>query len=594
MTSSGNSPIESDIARAAPQNRRLGRYELRYRLAEGGMATVYLAQLAGNQGFHKWIAIKTIHDHIARNEKFIRMFLDEARLTARIDHPNACTVFDFGEADGAFFIAMEYLHGEHLGALAKRAWSEAGEGMDVGLGARIIADVARGLHSAHELTNQEGASAEVVHRDVSPQNIFVLYNGISKIVDFGIAKSTERLDESTRTGELKGKMSYMSPEQLDGAPLDRRTDIWALGVVLWEMTVGQRLFKRENEARAVVAVLSDPIPRPSARRPEYPPALEAIVMRALERDASKRYATAGDFARDLEVFLARLEPTVTHAEVSSFMRRSFAGEYAAREKLLRSTAQSTTADVPLIGNKDITTSSVVLRANAPPVPADPIAPTSRRPLIPALVVIGLLSFGATAWMLFRRGAHADHQPVATAIAAGPQPARPAPAVVIPVAPPAFVAVVPAPGPAPPAAPIEVHPVAVLPSPPSAVIAAIAPSRPVEVHREPSPPVAPEAVHASRAVHVAAAPSAPAVHEPVAPHHVSPAVAPAAPGTLSLMAVPSAEVFEGSHSLGFTPIANLELPAGRHRFRLHPSDGAADRTVNVTIVAGERARVIERW
>jgi len=297
------------------------------------MASVYLAQLVSTEGFQKWVAIKTIHPHIARESRFIQMFLNEARLAARLDHPNICQVFDFGEANGTYYIAMEYLHGEPLVSLIRRDHANGGTPTEVA--ARIVADSARGLHAAHELRTEDGRNAGVVHRDVSPQNLFVLYSGVSKVVDFGVARSSEHLGEKTATGEIKGKLAYMSPEQINGYAVDRRTDIWALGTVLWEATVSRRLFKRQNEAATLRAVAFDDVPRPSVFRKGYPIALEAIVMKALDRDPSQRYQTALQLARDLEQYLARGGKLTTTDDVGDHMQLVFADQMDVVQQLLR-------------------------------------------------------------------------------------------------------------------------------------------------------------------------------------------------------------------------------------------------------------------
>jgi serine/threonine-protein kinase len=312
------------------EERSLGRYTLRYCVGRGGMAAVHLAQLTSAQGFRKWVAIKTVDPEYARNPTFVRLFLHEARLAARINHPNVCTVFDFGEAEGTYFLAMEYLHGEALSSVAKRAW--AGTGIPVHVAARIVADAARGLHAAHELRDEDGSPAGVVHRDVSPQNVFVLYDGVAKVVDFGIAKSREARESGA---VLRGKLAYMAPEQIEGREVDRRADVWALGVVLWELSLGRRLFRRESDEQVAAAVLDEPIPAPRLVRAEYPHALEAVVMRALARDPDRRYATAAELARDLELFLAELGIPAGAADVAEFMRELFADRLAERDAMLR-------------------------------------------------------------------------------------------------------------------------------------------------------------------------------------------------------------------------------------------------------------------
>ena len=306
------------------------------------MASVYLAQLSGSAGFEKWIALKTIHPHIATSHRFVNMFLDEARLASRLDHPNLCSVFDFGEDRGTWFIAMEYLHGETFGVVARTGWS-AQQPPPYVMVARILADAARGLHAAHELRLPSGENAGVVHRDVSPENIFVTYAGPTKIVDFGVARWKSQTQDRTAAGELKGKIAYMCPEQLREEPVDRRADLWSLGVVLWEVTVGRRLFRRKTDAGTVYAVLHDEVPHPARFRPGYPAPLAAIVMKALDRDRGGRYQTALEFARDHEQWLATTGTPAGTGEVSEYMHALFAEQISVRERLL----QASHAEAPL-------------------------------------------------------------------------------------------------------------------------------------------------------------------------------------------------------------------------------------------------------
>jgi serine/threonine-protein kinase len=288
----------------ATEQSRLGRYQLLQKLASGGMASVYLARAEGAAGFEKVFALKRIHPHLASEKHFVDMFLDEARIASRIDHANVCSVFDFGEADGTYYIAMEFLAGESLSQIAKhmarssetlrsprRAWFVA----------RIIADVCEGLHAAHELRGRDGELLNVVHRDISPQNLFITYDGVVKVVDFGIASAADRLHH-TQGSEVKGKFSYMAPEQArgtKGAKLDRRADVFALGIVLWELLVLKRLFRRDTPAETLLALMNDPIPAPSTQRAGVPVELDAIVLKALARKPDERYPNARELGRDL-------------------------------------------------------------------------------------------------------------------------------------------------------------------------------------------------------------------------------------------------------------------------------------------------------
>jgi serine/threonine-protein kinase len=313
-------------AAAGPIAHQFGRYTLLSKIAEGGMASVHLGQLRGDYRFQKWVAVKVVHPRHAGNDRFVRMFLNEARLVARIDHPNVCTVFDFGEVNGIFYIAMEYLFGQGLFKVLLEARKEAGR-VPFEIAARIIADAAEGLHAAHELLTEDGQPAGVVHRDVSPQNIFVLYSGGTKVVDFGIARSNDRGDEEfTTVGEIKGKLSYMSPEQLNQRELDRRSDVFSLGIVLWELVCRQRLFKRKSDGETVNAVLNDEIRPPTAIDATIPKELDRICMRALARDPAERYQTAADLAHDLEQFIAAHGMPAGHAQVAAVMKTLFAAD----------------------------------------------------------------------------------------------------------------------------------------------------------------------------------------------------------------------------------------------------------------------------
>ncbi|MFO0556394.1 MAG: protein kinase [Polyangiales bacterium] len=319
--------------RSTPWSRTLGRYELRYRLASGGMASVYLAKARGHAQFEKWVAVKVIAPQLATDRSFVRMFLDEARLVARLNHPNICAVLDFGEADSTYFLTMEYLHGESLSTLIKSSL-KIGAPLPVPVACRIVADAARGLHAAHELKLSDGRFANVVHRDVSPQNIFVLYDGVTKVVDFGIARSVDRTAERTSTGMIKGKLAYMAPEQLRGIEPDRRVDVFALGVVLWECITGKRLFQRQVEAATMCAVLQDPIQPPSSVAPGIAKELDAIIEKALCRNPDERYQTAAELAREIDRFVASRGVPAGPDEVADLMKQHFAERIAQRDKLL--------------------------------------------------------------------------------------------------------------------------------------------------------------------------------------------------------------------------------------------------------------------
>jgi serine/threonine protein kinase len=267
----------------------LGRYRVVEEIGVGGMASVHLGRMDGPGGFQKWVAIKRIHPNLVEDDQFVDMFLDEARIAAGINHANVAQVFDLGKDEGTYWIAMEYLHGEPLRELMRRC-EERNQAISCDVAARLCADAAEGLHAAHELRGKNGQLLGLVHRDVTPHNLFVTYEGYTKVVDFGIAKVADRLSE-TRAGTLKGKLAYMSPEQVRGQDdVDRTTDIFALGVVLWELTTNQRLFRMDTDLDTLEKVQACVVPPPSTIVPGYPIELEQ------RRDEGARQEEAGSLS----------------------------------------------------------------------------------------------------------------------------------------------------------------------------------------------------------------------------------------------------------------------------------------------------------
>jgi len=305
-----------------------GRYQLIKKLATGGMAQIYLARQVGLEGFEKLLVVKRILPHLAENEDFITMFLDEARIAARLNHPNVVQIFDLGQQDDTFFIAMEYIHGEDVRKVWKQAERE-GTGIPLPLICRIIIEACAGLDYAHKKVDPGGRPLNIVHRDISPQNILVSFEGGVKVVDFGIAKAADQATV-TRSGVLKGKYSYMSPEQAQGKSVDARTDVFALGVVLYELLTDTRLFKRANDIQTLNAVTECQVTPPSGVDSRLPKDLDPIVMKALAKDRDQRYADARELQQALEDWL--LENTLPSSAVhlAAFMQDIYA-ERLARE-----------------------------------------------------------------------------------------------------------------------------------------------------------------------------------------------------------------------------------------------------------------------
>ena len=300
---------------------QLGRYVLERRIATGGMAEIWLARQDGPAGFAKDIVIKRILPHLADDDKFIEMFLDEARLAAQLSHPNIGQIFDLGEVDGSYFIAMEYIDGVDLADVVERA-TELGHPVPPAVAARIVAEVSMALDYAHNYTTRDGEALQLVHRDISPQNILLTRTGIPKVVDFGVAKAANR-QHKTQTGAVKGKLSYMSPEQISGQPLDGRSDLFALGVVLYELVTCRRPFGHESELLAVTAILNEQPPSPRTIVDGVPEELEEVIFKALSKDAADRYASARDMQLALERVLQDAGAVLSSRDVEEYLEDLF-------------------------------------------------------------------------------------------------------------------------------------------------------------------------------------------------------------------------------------------------------------------------------
>jgi hypothetical protein len=305
-------PSEPEILIAPPSQRaseekdaaiigeRFGKYLIVGELAVGGMAEVFLGVHRGPEGFQKAVVIKRVLPAYSGNPSFVQMFIDEARIAARLEHPNIVRTYEFGEADGQYFTTMEYLPGEDLAkVLDKLAFGR--QQLPLHIAAGIVANVCSGLHFAHQLTDTSGRPLSLIHRDINPANVIVTYSGEVKLIDFGVAKTTT---SETQTGTIKGKVAYMSPEQLLARGVDQRSDVFSTGVVLWELLTGRPLFLRDSEAATMYAIMNDPMRAPSRVRPEIPRELDAISMRALARTPADRYDSAEEMGMDLERFLA--------------------------------------------------------------------------------------------------------------------------------------------------------------------------------------------------------------------------------------------------------------------------------------------------
>jgi serine/threonine-protein kinase len=308
------------------------------------MGTVHLARLDGPGDFRKWLAIKTCHPSKNEESNISTMFLDEARIAARVSHPNVVSVFDCGVENDVHYMAMEYLHGEPLREVVRHV-EACGVPVPVQVACRMIADAAEGLHAAHEAKNDRGEDLNIVHRDVSPHNLFVTFGGTVKLVDFGVAKYRAKSTE-TRVGTIKGKVAYMSPEQARGDTVDRRADVFALGIILWELTTARRLFRGDDILDTIAKVLEQEVPRPSRLVRGYPADLEAVVMKALAKRREDRYQTAHELARALMEVLIRRGLFVTNDEVLLYMQAAFGEQIQERDAILRTAAAMSWGPLP--------------------------------------------------------------------------------------------------------------------------------------------------------------------------------------------------------------------------------------------------------
>jgi len=528
----------------------LGRYELIGLLATGGMAEIHLARLAGEAGFEKIVVVKRLLPELVASKAFVAMFLDEGKLVARLDHPNICEVHELGREGAEYFLVMPYLDGVAATELIAQP-RDPDRVAQLRVATGVIAQACAGLHHAHELRDADGTAVGLVHRDISPSNLFVTTKGVAKVLDFGIAKV--RGATATEVGTVKGKTQYMAPEQLLGDELDRRADVFALGIVLYELATHQRLFKRASDYLAARAILEEPIPRADEADPAIPRALADVIAKALARTPAERYASAKELADALDAAMQPHNGVATAPQIAQALVEHHAEELTAQRtrqaKVVSSAAaKAPAADAPAtaLASKrallevaptgvrgTVTTSSTSAREPGEIVEAqrdglDPSAPRRRRWIILALVVAAAATLVAViAW--------------------------------------------------PRDKPLErVTDIAAVRAPLDAAVAAPVPTS--------APAAAPEADAAPATPQVAT----PAIHhdKPKRPDRHRIAAAGAQPGGLavevaatpppsgffSIDAKPYAEIFVDGAPFGQTPLVHKQLPAGKHKLKAVRADG----------------------
>ena len=330
----------------SPAATRLGKYEIVARIAKGGMAEIFLARQLAVVGFSRLVVIKRILPHLAEEPHFVRMFLEEARLAALINHPNVVQIFDVDQFEGSYYIAMEYIAGPSASVLCRQLRKNR-TAIPYAIAAEIVAQACDGLHAAHELRDEAGTALALVHRDVSPHNLMITGSGLVKLVDFGIAKA-QNTSVQTRTGSIKGKYPYMSPEQCRGDPLDRRTDIFSLGIVFYELVTGQRLFHRVTELMTLKAITEEPIAPARDTRAEVPEEISNVIARCLKRERDERYATAAELGDAVRHTVAGLGATSGPATLADYLKGEFGELLQARADAVRRASELSAASGPAI------------------------------------------------------------------------------------------------------------------------------------------------------------------------------------------------------------------------------------------------------
>lgn len=400
---------------------RVDRYELLAELAAGGMATVYLARLGGAGGFQRLYAIKKLHPHLAHEREFVEMFLDEARLAARIHHPNVVPILEVCTNEAGYYLVMEYIEGESMARLIGRCASRS-QRIPTRIAAKMVVDALAGLEAAHELTDDFGEPLNIVHRDVSPQNVMVGIDGTSRITDFGVARAATRMT-TTRAGQLKGKLGYMAPEQAQGEAIDRRADVFAMGVILWETLTGRRLFRGKGEggdAETLRRLLYEPIPRMAESMPEVPQVFDDVCAKALDRSIDVRFATCAAFADALEAAASVAGGMASTREVAAFVESVAGPEIAEQREVVRNWATRSQVNVvartelptmpgtPSMQSSPFATQSSVLQNTTASAPRSRVLLSA---IGGALAAVALIAGGLFVWRASVRSPDPDPVPV---------------------------------------------------------------------------------------------------------------------------------------------------------------------------------------
>ncbi|MFZ5438537.1 MAG: protein kinase domain-containing protein [Myxococcota bacterium] len=554
----------------------VGRYTLLTTLAQGGMAEIWLARQQGARGFEKLVVIKRMMNGLESDPESVEMFLSEARLAAQLTHPNVVQIFELGEQADSLYIAMEYLDGEDL-SVVRRTGLKHGLPLFDHYAAKLVAMAAEGLHYAHTRVGHDGRPLHIVHRDVSPQNLIATFDGSLKVVDFGIAKVAT---QHTNSGKLKGKLAYMSPEQARGESLDARSDVFSLGIVLFELITRTRLHPKMGDLELLTKMAgNDPLPRPSERRPDIAPELEAIILKAMERRVEQRYQSARELQEALDGWLRETGKSVSMTELSEYLRTLFARRIHERRQLIEAamTAELTPSSARHLhdlANREGSSSTSRARTSS-------TAKGASRGLTAALVVLALVVVGLGVAIGWRMTHHpAEPTPVVAA----------APVVVAPPPPPspAVLVVDTVPGGAELSVDGEVkgHAPLTLEGLTAGVHRLEARLEGYQTAEREVTASAGERVRLEVALLAVPPPTLVAAAEPVPVKTAAPAKRREAQGKLTLKTTPWTTVFLGKRRLGDTPLINQSLPAGRHTLRLVSPETNVESSIEVEILPNE--------
>jgi len=580
----------------------IGRYQLLAHLASGGMAEIYLARQTGIGGFEKLVVVKKILPNLAREKVFVEMFLDEAVIAAQLNHPNVVQIYDLGQSGDDYYIAMEFLEGESLGHLTSEG-ARVGKPLPPGLAAGIISQVGDGLAYAHAFEDESGKPLGIVHRDISPHNIIVLFTGVVKVVDFGIAKAASKMHQ-TKVGTLKGKLAYMSPEQCISSEVDARSDVFSLGVVLWELLTHRRLFKRDVEPAMIRAIMDEPIPKVLEVRKDAPGALAAVADKALGKKPEDRYPGAAEMKADIQAYLRQESLEAGPEQIAGYVHEVLGKRARTKKRLLEEIRKKGVKGVSL-GALKPKSDSMPSKSGSEADAATRIQKESEKPVanpwplrIVAFFLAGIAVAAVIIWF-FSGSPPPEPKQEPVAVPAPHQMARQK-------------------TPPPPEVPVE----PVKPEPPQNALLsvrstpdgcrvelngkALEGTTPIVDH-----PVAPDSEHQvavlcpghlrdtrtvkgqpGEVLALAFAPAEEVKKPPPVPQKAPvPRTEPVAKkGKITIDTKPWTEVYLGKRKLGITPLLDIELPAGRHTLKVVNKGRGIDETMEVVVKAGKKTTV----